>query len=298
MEKKIVAYDRRRQVLALLAEHGPLSVRGLRILMEPKIQSRRIRDVLHRLHARHILYKRRQNELWGTVFYQVDRHEVARRRAAKILGVERADSLRQPGFKYFAPANSELLTLWKVRLLRLFPGAKIYRKFEIEQHPEIKSMLPPPKRTLKFYPDLLFLSPPDEEGRCISIAIELQDWCKHPENYAYKLSRYVRRSRLDGVLILSDLDQIAMWIETFQSSRRRFFPPGRHLHEFFWMFSDDLQPSVLEDVSIFTAKPQRTNLKDWIAILRAAQGIDGSTVQFLQMEHSPAEVENVAQSGQ
>ena len=40
MDQTIVSYDRSRQILTLLAAHGPLSVRGLTSLLEPPIRRR------------------------------------------------------------------------------------------------------------------------------------------------------------------------------------------------------------------------------------------------------------------
>jgi len=95
-EQKIKPYDRGRQILKILSVDGPLSVRALNAIIEPKMPRRRLCDALKRLYDNGLTTKRRMN-IFGdaAAFYQTSLR--GRKLAAKVLNVH-PESLLQPHF--------------------------------------------------------------------------------------------------------------------------------------------------------------------------------------------------------
>ena len=55
MSEQLLPGTRGVQILRLLSEHGPLSVRGLETILKPRIQRRRLRAALTRLRDRGVI---------------------------------------------------------------------------------------------------------------------------------------------------------------------------------------------------------------------------------------------------
>src|SRR5277367_5910845 len=128
---------RGREIVRLLHRHGPLTPGSLMVMMEPKITRRRLNDAIRRLADKHLLYKRRIS-VYGDKnhFYQIDRHSSARMSCAQILDPSTQEPLQKPIYLIHNPFHSEFCALWTARLERLFPEAKVLRKFESVKDPD------------------------------------------------------------------------------------------------------------------------------------------------------------------
>jgi hypothetical protein len=65
-------YHRGKQILGVLAEYGPLTVRGVEAILEPKMHRKQVRLALKRLHDRGYTRKRYDGIFRGAAIY----HEI------------------------------------------------------------------------------------------------------------------------------------------------------------------------------------------------------------------------------
>ena len=87
--KQPLPYDRRKQILKLLAHHEPLSVRGLSQMLEPHIEPRRLRDALSRLYRKKLITKRNDLVFGGAgTFYHTYRDKRAREEISALTGID------------------------------------------------------------------------------------------------------------------------------------------------------------------------------------------------------------------
>jgi hypothetical protein len=83
MKERPLPYERGKQILRTLAEHGPLSRRALDEILYPKIDVRRLQDSLRRLYERGLIMKKYDRIFHNAaVYYQIARGPVARREVA------------------------------------------------------------------------------------------------------------------------------------------------------------------------------------------------------------------------
>ena len=135
--KQPLPYDRRKQILKLLALHEPLSVRGLSQMLEPHIEPRRLRDALSRLYRKKLITKRNDRVFGGAgTFYQTCRDKRAREEISALTGIDIKTIDRNH------PRHTELLhwescAVFATKLANIFPEAKILREHEFKTHETI-----------------------------------------------------------------------------------------------------------------------------------------------------------------
>ena len=104
-------FGRGPQILLVLAEHGPLSARGLTAILEPAIQRKKLNEVLCRLLRRNLIIKLHAR-LFGDsgVFYQINQNPIVWKEISVITGFA-AKSLFQPQFRSIELIHSEIIAV-------------------------------------------------------------------------------------------------------------------------------------------------------------------------------------------
>lgn len=206
MSLRVEPGTRTAQILKLLSEHGPLSVRGIESILIPKIHRRRLRMALQRLGDRGIIKKRYDRIFGGTgVYYQITRN----RKADDVL---RSMSLMAPEeFLHLDVRHAELIhsersAVWAEALKRLLPGAIIFRDHQFQADETAAQVMLSGHNDFELRPDLLVALPTTGTKHRVTIAVEIERTQKSEARLVRKFRKYCTRTLLDGVIYLCEDD--------------------------------------------------------------------------------------------
>lgn len=204
MKAKPKPYNRGRQIVETLVKYGPLSKEGLRLVMEPPIEGRRLRDALQRLNERGLLGKR-IHEVYGgsNFFYQVPQRKWARERTARHFGIN-PDVLHQPYFAHVESRHLEACAIWLKYLSKKFPDARIYRKHEIAAEPGLLVRLGLTAEATKLLPDFVLLIKVIEGKDDALVAVDI-NFSGFSERFMQRrLIHLVRSPGIDAIICAAD----------------------------------------------------------------------------------------------
>lgn len=266
MEQKIKPYARRIAIMRTLHKHGPLSVVGLKKIIHPPMESRRITDSLRRLYKRGYLVKR-FDSLPQNVghFYQLTYRESARAEITKLLGIE--NQLFQPQIRDQELYHSQQCAIWATKFKRFCPEAKVLREYCFLQDDQALTALLSKPHELKLKPDILLISPKGASDRPVTIAIEIECSRKTDARLEEKLRKYAKETTLDGVLYLCDWDSLPQILNRIYNSTLRSNLRVGHYSANFLMFSDGLSSDDYQSISMYNADKKNVFFHDWIHFL-------------------------------
>lgn len=257
-------------VLRLLTIHEALSLETLRALLNPEISTRRLRDVLGRLEKAHLVRRRRFNldKGWTTFFEIAEPHR-------SNLGI--------------TPVHSALLThndscaLVASLLASEFPEARLIREFAIPRDEELASAMLYERKTPDSLPDILISLPTGQKNRNALIAVEIERSKKSAKRMRKKLRKYAFRTRLDGVVYVSEdpavLTATAHHYQESTSSKSRRIGHYRD-HFLITARCPTRQCLTFTDVSNSAGIP--VSLTDWIRTLASISKDDRRDITFFE----------------
>lgn len=244
---------RGKQILRLLYEHGPMSVRGLSAVLEPKIHPRRLRRALQRLGNSGMIEKRFDSMFRGAgVFYDIaEEYKIPR-------------SIRRPEL-----LHSETCAVWAERLKRMFPNALIIRDYHLRGRKDAERALIAEGSELERLPDLLLLAPCEHSKYPVAVAFEIERTHKSASRLVEKLKKYARGSKLDGVVYLCPKGSIGRRVRTIFESRvlakaHLIKQYGNH----FLLFSEGISGDYNDSLTIQNVSGDDVSLQDWMQVLK------------------------------
>ena len=265
---KTLPYERRKQILTLLAQHEPLSVRGLMQMLEPMPEPRRLRDSLARLY-RQGLVTRRNHGLFGNsaIYYQLAHDRHAQTEVSKITGID-------PNFcNRNHPRTAELLhweecAVFAHRLKTFLPEVRVFREHEFKHHPEINEwLLGALEDPTSAKPDIVALMEPESDGHSNFIAIEIERTLKSKERLKQKLDHYANRTLIDGVIYVCANDEIIRAVELmYRSKRIKDSLRVGHYGNLFLMFMDRDAIMKKEPSILFNSDFKHVELSKWLEL--------------------------------
>lgn len=277
--EKSRSYERRRDLLRILAEHGPMTLRGIEVCLDKQSSRRSLRDVLTRLYRRGIL-SRRHDQITRRVFHQIGQHPQARRQAAEILKTTEC-AISQPYFRHAELLHSEQCAVWTELLRLLFPTAKVQRDFQLTSESEAQALLLSRAEGRDLLPDILLTQEAKAPCRKISVAVEIERTVKSKARLHKKLRKYAEQTRLDGlVYVTSSASLQGRILEIYRSKvmarALRISHYGRH----FLLFSDGSFDRTAGELRLLDANMENVSLTAWLTTLVETKDMGRNDARF------------------
>lgn len=258
------------QILKLLVEHGPISIRGLEQIVQPKIHRRKLRVALHRLERKGLLFKIQPKIFGGSgVFYQVTRCPKKWKVVAKTISCGESDfekSLVVPR----EMLHSEYCAIWTEFLKRQFPQAWIIRDHAIKTHATAKDILAIKGEPQDPCPDILIVFNKDVEAKRVSVAIEVERFCKSNDRLEFKLRKYTNEAFLDGIIYVCESDEIVRKLARVYYGRviKRAAKVNNYGNNFF-LSRSDIECNNNSALKFMNAMGDKVDLLEWILTLNS-----------------------------
>ena len=265
---KILPHVRRKQMFQLLAEHGPLSRRGLKACLYPPIEQRRLYEVIKRLLSGGLIVKRHYKSLGKDAqYYQLTQQPEQLEKVAKVLGVNFGE-LRQPHFSRIEMFHSETCAVWKELLKHLFPEARILREHEFYGDEQVSKLLLARGEDNETRPDLLIIAKSKVAYGSVTVAVEIEKNPKSRVRLLRKLIKYATQSRLDGIIYVCEDTSLSDRLLNIYNSR---VLDGalriKHYGNNFFLFTDGTINLERTEPRMFNAALEPVSLINWITKL-------------------------------
>ncbi len=272
-------YGRAPQILSILADQGPLSVRGLSAILEPEIKRRQLRKALCRLHARRFIEKQYSGQFRGVaVFYRITQNKKYWPEIAIRIN-RKPRSLFQLQFRPVEYIHSEACAMWAHHFESIFQDGIALRDFAVYSSGIAKELILAFDTAPELLPDILFVLPSQDGSRLVSIAVEVERYVKSDERTLMKLKKFAIESRLDGVIWLCDGDGIASRLSHLYNTRVR--PHAIRIRNYgdnFMLFQSDQLYSLNPTLNLKNAGDKHVDICAWMSTL--------STVGLLKRKDS------------
>lgn len=261
--------SRRIQVLAIIHEHGPLSLRTLQKIVTPAISLRRLQETTKRLCERGLLVRHIESlSRKGEYVYQLGRSVSARNKICSLLHVERKE-LEQVTGRGKELAHTEQCALWAELFKLVFPEAKVIRDLAICRNLKAKDDFTPEKYSLDLVPDILLEFPKQPGLEKVMLGIEIERTLKSKVRLADKLRRLVTRTQLDGVLYICEGGEIETAVQSIflgqnhKKSRRI----GQYANNFLLFFNRSVDK--VSSLDCLNAESKVVALRKWVTVCRS-----------------------------
>ena len=267
MKAPNMPHGRAPQILSILADHGPLSVRGLSAIIEPPIARRKLKEALQRLSKRQLIVKRHA-KIYGAggVFYQIRQQPTVWKEVSTIIGCV-PKSLFQPQYRQIEYLHSECCAIWANEFNRQFQNVAVLRDFQIRRSSIARELLLETDNDVDLLPDLLLIMQSLDGSNLVSVAVEIERYMKTDDRTLMKLRKFAAESRLDGVIWFCEDDGISDRLRGLYVNR--VLPKANRINNYgqnFMLFQDDifaakkttfcLQNSAHEDIHIHSWRRQ------------------------------------------
>lgn len=210
---------RSEQVLRLLVKHGPLSARGLEVIVSPKISRKCLLELLGRLQKIGLVGKRNGAafDKGCAIFHLVD-NESIRRRVMEVLGLSPDHLIRH--FNGGEILHNESCAFWAENFARLVPDAMILRDHEFASHSIAKErLILGEKNGRDAYPDILLIVNAITHQRPIVLAIEIERTLKSSKRLEWKLKKISTETTVDGLIYICDKYEISQKLAVIFKSK-------------------------------------------------------------------------------
>ncbi len=281
MKSPTSPYGRAPQILSLLAQHGPLSVRGLSAIMSPPIKRPRLKTALHGL-LRRKLIKKKLPKLFrnAAVFYQIVQKPNVWKEIGSIIGCK-PESLFQPQFRRVEYLHSESCAIWTNKLESLFPNMYIMRDYSLRSSGLARELLLETDNDIDFLPDLLMIAPANDGSAFISVAVEIECHMKTDDRTVMKLKKFASESRLDGVIWLCEDDCISSRLQRLYNKRvKEHALRTNNYDDNFMLFYDNVFSSDTSQLRLQNAACGYVDIQSWMRVLLSKSTHERKDVNF------------------
>jgi hypothetical protein len=187
----VCATTRAEEILKLLVTHEALSFPALRALMPNPVSDSRLRKLLDGLVREGSVRKRLFKLSTGHfAFFEPGEHP------GQNSGPGSIHSSRL--------IHNDLCAFAAETLRRQYPTSVCVREHEIPRHEKLREVMRYLPGSRDSLPDLLLLVPTDHPSGPVFVAVEIERSAKSSKRIQQKLYKYAARTRLDGVIYLSE----------------------------------------------------------------------------------------------
>ena len=200
--------SRRRQVLAALHEHGPLSLRTLERILKPEMTIRRLQETTKRLRDKGLIVRQFEDSSKNSEFYyQLGDSLAAKRKIAEWLKLDDGE-LQHPCVRGKEVRHTEQCAVWAEFLKLLYPEAKVVRDLKLRRELKRQDGYTPDRFDLDLVPDILLEFPKSSDSEKLLFAVEIERTQKSRVRLMAKLRKLATRTQFDGVLFVSESEQV------------------------------------------------------------------------------------------
>lgn len=257
------------ELMRLLVKHEALSFGALRALMAPPISEKRLRDVLSRLVKRRLVRRRLFNLFGGSaVFFEIA--EPFR----SDLGIASVHSSLL--------IHNESCSLAVEFLGREFPSARFIREHAIPRDEVLRTVMKFKRGAYDTLPDVLMILPSETGPEPIYIAVEIERSVKSVKRLVKKFSKYALRTKLDGVIYLSEDEGVLTTLSgRYQSD---IAPAGlrvRHYKDHFFLTASCPTKQVFDLGNLRNSVNTPVSIKRWMHLLKTTPMLKRREIAFL-----------------
>ncbi len=274
-------HGRAPQILKLLNRHGPLSVRGLTAMMEPKIERRRLQIAITRLYKRRLIERFYDRMFRGAaVFYRITKLEKYWPDVALVIGQHPKTNFEPP----VRPVNLlhlETCAVWANHFERLFPNSIAVRKFQIRRLPLASELLQAHNDPPYLLPDIFLIQPSNSGKGHISLAINVEEYAKSDERTIEELKKFSCSSDVDGVIWLCDVDGVADRLK--QLYTKRVMPRADRINNYghnFMLFHEGDLYSLKPNLNLRNAANKEVKIIHWMNTLLTFSPLERRDANF------------------
>ena len=269
MKQVAVAHSRAPQILALLNEYGPLSVRGLQVILRPRITKRRLQECLLRLYQKGLVIGRFEATPFSRQYYELSQADAVRENIHLLTGIPH-DRLIQPYFRSQELLHNEECAFWAYYLKEAFPDADVVRDFRISEYKDISSKLMMDEKNPEIRPDIVLFYPENFEHESLLIPIEIELSRKSDTRLFRKLRKYANGTHSDGVIYLCHKNTLADTIGgIYKKSVMEKALRIAHYKDLFLLLGDRSFHADNLEPKLVNVNAETVSLKDWVQALRA-----------------------------
>ncbi len=271
MNNHSVAYSRAPQILQLLYEYGPLSVKGLETILRPRISKRRLQEALLRLYEKGLIIRRFEASPFSRQYYELSQSARMRDEINRLTGIP-TDRLLQPYFRSQELLHSEECAFWASYLKSTFPEADVVRDFRIKNHKEICDTLLMEKDNMEILPDIVLYFPKNFGSHSVTIPFEVELSRKSDIRLIRKLSKYCTATLADGVVYLCHKNTVVDTIRSiYEKSVTAKSHRINHYRNLFLLFGNRSFDANTLEPKLFSVNSEAVSLKAWVQALRGIQ---------------------------
>lgn len=265
MQQKMLAHSRGPQILALLAEYGPLSTKGLETIIRPKISRRRLQEALFRLYEKGLVIKRFEASPFSRQYYELSQTDKVRDEVHKLTGISQ-DRLIQPYFRSQELLHNEECAFWTFYLKQLFEDAEVIRDFQFSFHKELVQQLMLDRHDANIKPDILLHFYETAETEKFTIAFEVELSRKSDKRLFQKLSTFSNETRIDGVVYLCHRNNLIDTILSIYKSKKQLAKSLRidHYADLFLLLGDRTFVAESGEPKLLNFNNESVKLTDWV----------------------------------
>lgn len=261
--------SRRRQVLAALYEHGPLSLRTLERILKPKMAIRRLQETTKRLRDKGLIVRQFEDSSKNSEFYyQLGDSPAAKGKIAEWLKLEQVD-LQHLVVRGKEVRHTEQCAIWAEFLKMIYPEAKVARDLKLRRELKSQDGYTPDRFDLDLVPDILLEFPSSHGSEKLLVAVEIERTQKSRARLMAKLRKLATRTQFDGVLFVSESEQVLANVKrVYRDSEMRKSKRIGHYSQAFCLFFIGEVASV-QTFSCHSAEGKEVPFRFWIDSLKA-----------------------------
>ena len=261
--------QRGKEVLKSVQRSGPLTIDVLSRIVNPKMSKRNLRKCLQLL-ARKGFIESFHYSSQGT-YYMVSQ-SLSNRSKAAVFSNQQSEQLKQPLIRKQDLFHNQWCEYWIVTIKRFFPEAQIIREMEIGSDSFAKNVLNLAYADYDLRPDFLLTIPKTETANTVCIAFEIERSRKSDERILRKLSKYMDRTQLDGLIYICDSGRLSETIRLlYQNNLLPKSEKQKRFGENFFLFSDSLDGGGEAFDRLFNACGKPTSFKNWCGYLGSTE---------------------------
>lgn len=256
-------------VFHCIQQSGPLTIDVLHRIVSPKMSKRNLRKCLQLLSKKGFVESFHYSSQ-GT-YYMVSQSLSSRTKAAEYTN-QQAQDLKQPLIRRQDLFHNQWCEYWIVKIKRLFPESTVTRELEIGNNHFAKNVLNLAYADYDLRPDFLLTIPKTESSNTVCIAFEIERSRKSDERILRKLSKYMDRTQLDGLIYICDSGRLSETIRLlYQNNLLPKSEKQKRFGENFFLFSDSLDGGGDAFDRLFNACGKPTLFTNWCGYLGSTE---------------------------
>lgn len=269
MSEQIKDHERGPQILNLLYEHGPLTTRGMRMMLTPPITKSGVRQAIRILKRKKLIVSSGQSQdLYGTKFYQISLSHDTRPAISKMIGLP-AMSLERPHQRNPDMFHSQECAVWSTWFGWMFSEAKVARDIHYKHDQSFQMPFPIDSTNWSLRPDILMRIPSEDGIRTVTIAIDCEKFHYHSGRQAEKLRRLSKVDFLDGVIYFGSVGSIEGTAKSMFPDRGRARDHVKNCFDKnFFLYSTGAWSMAHKSPIMFDSYLKPISLYDWVQCLR------------------------------